>query len=130
MVWDEFVNHHGGVVRSCDISRENCELAQRHCSDKVQFLIGDSVHSLLSFNEPADLLYLDSFDLDWNNPHPSALHHLQELASAARLLTNKSVVLIDDCGVNGGKGLYVTNWLMRIGAKLVMRHYQHLWELP
>jgi hypothetical protein len=46
------------------------------------------------------------------------------------LLQPGSLVLIDDCGPDGGKGLYVANWLHRIGATPIKRHYQYLWQMP
>ena len=104
--------------------------AADHVSERVAFLVGDSVRRLWNVPGMVQLLYLDSFDLQWTNPHPSALHHLAEMASASRLLQPGSLVLIDDCGPDGGKGLYVANWLHRIGATPIMRHYQYLWQMP
>jgi len=130
MLWDAFVRHHGGKVFVCELDKEACEMAAAHVSHACTFLVGDAVRRLLDVPEPVDLLYLDSFDLSWLNPHPSALHHMQELASASRLLRPGSLVLIDDCGPDGGKGLYVANWLHRIGATPLMRHYQFLWQMP
>lgn len=130
LLFDEFIRHHGGEVYSCELKREHCEVAAQHVSDAVRFLVGDAVASLIAISKPANLLYLDSFDLDWHNPHPSALHHLHEMASASRLLKSGSLVLIDDYGPDGGKGTYVVNWLHRVGAKPLARSYQYLWEMP
>lgn len=129
LLFDEFVRHHGGEVYSCELKVEHCQLAAKHVSEATHFIPGDSVPSLLGLGKLADLLYLDSFDLDWHNPHPSALHHLHEMASASRLLKPGTLVLIDDCGPDGGKGLYVQNWLHRIRAKPLARGYQYLWEV-
>lgn len=131
LLWDGFVRHHGdGTVYTCEIDRETVERAATHCSDRCVFLIGDSVRTLRLVPPNVDLLYLDSFDLQWHNTHPSALHHLEEMASASPLLKPGSIVLIDDCGPDGGKGLYVANWLHRIGATPIIRHYQYLWRMP
>lgn len=128
MLFDRFVQHHGGGVTSCEINADNITLAAEHCSPKTKFIEGDSVYMLMTIREPADLIYLDSYDLDWHNPHPSALHHLAEMASASRMLKPGTLVLIDDCGPDGGKGLYVQNWLHRTGARPIMRLYQYLWR--
>ena len=130
LIWDALVNHHGGSVTVCEIDREACEMAATHCSEACTFLVGDSVQRLRQVDCDVDLLYLDSFDLSWLNPHPSALHHLEELASISPRLKPGSLVLIDDCGPCGGKGLYAVNWLHRIGAMPIMRHYQYLWKMP
>ena len=49
----------------------------------------------------ASLLYLDSFDLDPDNPTPSAIHHVLELLAARPLLGPGTVVVVDDYGVGG-----------------------------
>lgn len=130
LLFDEFVVHHGGEVIACELRKEHAECAAKHCSERTIIMVGDAVNALRKITEPCDLLYLDSFDLEWQNPHPSALHHLHEMASASPLLKPGSLVLLDDCGPDGGKGLYVSNWLHRIGATPVLRHYQYLWEMP
>lgn len=130
LLWDAFIRCHSGKVYSCEIDQDACEMAASHVSDACTFLIGDSVRRLRNIEDKLDLLYLDSFDLSWMNPHPSALHHIQEMTSASALLRPGSLVLIDDCGPDGGKGLYVANWLHRIGATPIMRQYQYLWQMP
>ena len=130
MLWDAYANHSDGVVYSCELSHESVSMAAEHVSDKVTFFVGDSVQRLRLVPRPIDLLYLDSFDLSWQNPHPSALHHLEEMASISPMLKPGALVLIDDCGPDGGKGLYVANWLHRVGAKPILRHDQYLWQMP
>lgn len=130
LIWDACVNHHGGTVTVCEIDKAACEMAATHCSEACTFLVGDSVRRLREIKHEVDLLYLDSFDLSWINPHPSALHHIKELASATPIMKPGCLVLIDDCGPDGGKGLYVANWLHEIGATPIMRHYQYLWRMP
>jgi hypothetical protein len=128
LLWDRLVQHHGGGVSSCELNPDAITLAAEHCSPRTQFLQGDSVSSLMTLRETAHLIYLDSHDLEWHNPHPSALHHLAEMASASRLIHPGTLVLVDDCGPDGGKGLYVNNWLHRAGARLMLRGYQMLWR--
>ena len=131
MLWDAYARHHSGThVYSCEIDREAVNMAAEHVSDNVTFYVGDSVNRLRLIPRTVDLLYLDSFDLSWQNPHPSALHHIEEMASASPLLKPGALVLIDDCGPDGGKGLYVANWLHRVGATPILRHYQYLWRMP
>ena len=42
------------------------------------------------------MFYLDSHDVDWRYPHPSAAHHLKELAAVARILDEDTIVVVDD----------------------------------
>ena len=130
-LWDAFTDRFGGQVISCELEESRCVEAARHVSQRVTFLVGDSVRRLRELPAAcADLLYLDSFDLDWTNPHPSALHHLQEIASGIHVLKPGGLLLIDDVGLTGGKGVYVITWLLRIGATCIGRGYQSLWRMP
>jgi len=131
LIWDAYARHYPSTeVFVCELDAKTVEMAAGHVSEKVAFYVGDSVRRLRDIKTPIDLLYLDSFDLTWFNPHPSALHHVMELASITPMLKPGALVLIDDCGPDGGKGLYVANWLHRIGATPIMRHYQYLWRMP
>jgi len=130
-LFDQFVNRHGGQVVSCELDEERCRAVAAQVSSRVTFLAGDSVRRLRELPAAfADMLYLDSFDLDWTNPHPSALHHVQEIASGIHCLKPGGLVLIDDVGLTGGKGMYVLTWLLRVGAVCISRGYQSLWRMP
>jgi hypothetical protein len=43
-----------------------------------------------------DLPYLDSYDVDFENPHESAMHRIKELLAAAPLVTDSTFILVDD----------------------------------
>jgi len=98
-------------------------------------------------------LYLDSWDVNWLDPTPSALHGLAEFLAASTHLKNGSLLLIDDTpaspdffisaqselgafinyqsiqGFYPGKGSLVKELLKSLGrGKEVMHHYQLLWQ--
>lgn len=152
LLFDRFVNHWGGVVQTVDIDQEACTRLRGRVSDKVVVNCSDSVTYLGKHshdgNLDIDLLYLDSFDLDWRNPHPAALHHLQELCAAMPLLASGTLVVVDDSprqwaiagqqnearllhdfGVSG-KGVYVAEFFSKIGCAPVIEGYQHGWIMP
>jgi hypothetical protein len=135
-----------------DINPENTTLCKKLVSDKVRVETSDSVSFLrdLANNPPdgfshIDLLYLDSFDVDFKNPHPSAMHHLKELTAIARLVSKETLIVIDDaptsasCFVDkgvvtsltsftvGGKGMYVADYAANIGALQCIAGYQAGW---
>lgn len=118
----------GSNFYSVDISSEALAKAAEALGpsrDFVNLINEDSVTFLKNFKEPIDFLYLDSYDLDIENPIPSQHHHLKEIIAAYPNLTKKSVVMIDDCGFpNGGKGKYVIEYLLARGWKIRVDGYQ------
>ena len=113
--------------------------------DSVEFL-STLVGEFALKKETIDLLYLDSFDLDWNFWQPSAIHHLKELSVAVRALRVDSLVVVDDCPsaadfvanenntINfvtaprvGGKGRLVAEVASAVGAKCLFAQYQAGW---
>jgi hypothetical protein len=113
----------------------------------------DSLHYLPTITDKIDFLYLDSYDVDFLNPLPSAEHHLKEFNCVKHLLHEGSIVLIDDTPVspewldNGksspiyhklkvqfdenmsGKGSLVCKELEKMGATKIMHQYQVLWKI-
>lgn len=132
VLWDRFVTMHGGKVASIDISPEAIRLARPLVSPRTQLICNDSVAGLrdLPGIEQAQLIYLDSFDLDTANPHPSALHHLFELAAIFGRLAPGTLLVVDDC-VNDevGKHKYVKAFFERIGVPPLFQGYQTGWVI-
>jgi hypothetical protein len=145
----------GSVVYSVDIDLRATELCKSLVSDRVKVYHSDSVKFLaaLAHNRPRDLpaidlLYLDSFDVDWRNPLRSAIHHLKELLAISRLLSPDTLVAIDDSALHlfgnmnapnsldlipqqkpyiGGKGMLVAEYAETIGVKPYFIGYQCGW---
>jgi hypothetical protein len=126
VLFDRLATETGSRFFSIDVSPQNCGLARRLCP-QATVLCGDSVKLLYRIGRELgriDLLYLDSFDLDWNNPHPSALHHLHELCAAFPALKRGSALFVDDNSGEVGKGMYVRRFLSSIGAPCIYSGYQ------
>lgn len=71
------------------------------------------------------MFYLDSFDVDFQNPYPSAAHHLKELVAIAPLLDADTLVVIDDSPLQPrGKGFLVSEYAQAVGAKILFHDYQ------
>ena len=62
----------------------------------IEFYVKDSLIFLKEFNEPIDLLYLDS--LDGHDPIAASNHQLKEAQIAIKKLHIKSLILLDDKG--------------------------------
>src|SRR5438874_2393570 len=126
LLFDAFAKEANIEFISIDNNKNQCAMTRKYCPRAV-VLCGDSIKTLYELRKKIrriDLLYLDSYDLDWRNPHPSALHHLQELCAAGPLLCSGSIVFIDDNTPEVGKGMYIRNYMEMIGAKQICEDYQ------
>jgi hypothetical protein len=138
LLWDRFVEACGGQVVSVDRTPANCAVADAATSWRTAVVAADSVtflHDAHRTLDPGavDLLYLDSFDLDWDKPHASAMHHMQELAAIYARLRPGCLILVDDCRDNQGrqgKGMYVEGFFRQVGIAPVLAGYQMLWRKP
>ena len=128
ILFDKYCQINNGIIYTIDNYPPNCETVRSLTSSNTIVCLNDSVKFLHEFNSPEkiDLLYLDSYDLDWNNPHESSLHHLKELSTIYSNLKPGCLIVVDDCNWNGkkGKGKYVEEFLSEVGAKLYFEEYQ------
>ncbi len=131
LLFDQFVNARGGAVYSVDCSPVHCRRARSWVSDRVRIFCHDSHTFLAGFSAPTpiDCLYLDSLAVDWSDPHPSALHHLEELCAILPRLPEGCIVVVDDTLRGIGKGGYIVEVMERIGARLLFEGYQVAWQL-
>jgi hypothetical protein len=135
-MFDALARERDGHVFSIDVTLESIDTARRACSSATHLLLGDSVATLHALGalikRPADLLYLDSYDLDPRNPMPSAIHHAMELIAAQPLVGPNTIVCVDDYSVGattGGKGLVLDQYFSRIRARVLYSGYQKVWQL-
>jgi predicted O-methyltransferase YrrM len=73
-------------------------------SKNTELSIGDSVEFLQSLydnKESVDLIYLDSYDVNWENPEPAELHGEAEFKIAMELARVGGIILIDDTPTPG-----------------------------
>jgi len=150
VLFDHFVaSLPGSVMHSVDLDPQATALCRSLVSERVQVHTSDSVAFLrtLAANPPQgfehlDVLYLDSYDVDWSAPHPSALHHMKELLAIAPLVGPGTLVVVDDAPLEAmlipnndgiafvsspqisGKGKYVADYAQNIGIKPVFSGYQ------
>ena len=153
LLWDKFVNCFGGKVVSVDRKKRAVDTANSKTSSKTNVVNSDSLKFLPTIAEKIDFLYMQSSDVDFLNPLPSAKHHLEEFSCVRHLLHKGSIVLINDTPVNPewlddgknsphyhglrmqfdenmtGKGSLVSQELEKMGETKVMHQYQVLWKI-
>lgn len=140
----------GTSIHSVDINAANVATCKSLVSDKVQVHTSDSVHflrnkcaNLIHPFTSIDLLYLDSYDVDMENPHNAALHCMNELFAASHLITDNTLILIDDSPATAsiiegslkrispfatnGKGKYVASYMQSIGRTPFIKGFQIAW---
>lgn len=135
VIWDDFLKYHKGHLYSVDINEvfvNTCRglVSPEHstitCSDSVKHLMNLSVTEKWK----ADLIYLDSYDIDWNNPIPSALHHIKELIAVRPLIAPGTLIVVDDHRHPIGKGMLIYDFFEHLGIKPVFLGYQVGWIWP
>jgi hypothetical protein len=98
-LWDQYIRCFGGELKSVDLRSEPSHNLRNKTSPRTHLTIGDSVEFLSALRDSgfqADLIYLDSFDVDWRDPNPAEQHGLKEFLIAREILRNKGIILIDD----------------------------------
>jgi hypothetical protein len=96
-LWDSYIRAFGGSLLSVDIRPEASTRLKWQLSGATQLFIDDSVDFLKStFQDCADLFFLDSWDLDLSDPFPSAQHGFNEYLAIKERLSSGNLLLIDD----------------------------------
>lgn len=140
-IFDAYITRKGGEFHSIDIDPVHVDFAkslvsentQVHCSDSVEFL-WNANESLTEEGNFIDLLYLDSYDFEFEGPnlYLSPAHHLKELTAIISRLRPGSMVAVDDNFIrNGrrvGKGMFVEEFMNSIGKPLVHDGHQLIWK--
>jgi len=136
VVFGLWAKKHGAVLHSVDVTPESIEGAraavrEAGAESSVRFHLQDSVAYLRDFQEPVDLLYLDSYDFDVNDPaaqRASQEHQLAEFKAIEPRLHADTVVLLDDCRrlPNGGKGRLTIPYMLEHGWKKACDSFQVL----
>ena len=156
-LFNEYVRKYGGFFWSVDINRDlvlnnmgnMCPATKLVCDDSVNFFT-NFVKYNNNENFKANIIYLDSYDLDFYNPIPSAEHGLKEYNALLPVCKKDTLLLIDDTPINPywlpfrnnmyndmvkyydnnsyvpGKGMFVLN--QKKNAELLLHNYQVLYK--
>ncbi len=163
LLFDNYTLYRGknSKTYTVDINPESTKVCKEMVSKNVEITTDDSVKYLnnlsnifLKNKTKVSMFYLDSFDVDWRYPYPSAAHHLKELVAISGLLEKNTLVVVDDSPAVGnltrrddktgeswkilsspapqptigGKGFLVHEYACHTGAELLFSHYQAGWK--
>lgn len=138
-IFDSFVSENGGKLIAVDNDRNAIEMCKLLVNEKHTGLYWQDSVSFLSYLnnfyggdvKKIKLLYLDSYDVDFYDPHESALHHLCELTAIMPSLESNSIVAVDDNMIindkKTGKGIYIEKFMEKAGHRMVYDGYQKIW---
>ena len=155
VLFDRYLSHSapGSKGYSIDIDPRATGLSRELVGSRIEIRTGNSIPRLTELarelrrvNRTIDLLYLDSYDVDWRNVLPSAVHHLKELLSISRAIDGRTLVVVDDAPLEcnllpvqpdryafitapaiGGKGKFIAEYAAEIGATNRFAEYQAGW---
>ncbi len=110
----------------------------------ISIVTHDSVRYLQKnarfFAKPIDLLYLDSYDMEFPDPTPSFLHTFFEfnavchrLAPDALICVDDNIKVVKDDGPDElfvSKGEYIRQYMEKIGNLPIHEGYQLIWRAP
>ena len=105
LLFDKYTLSRGknSKVYTVDINPESTKTCKEVVSKNVEITTNDSVRYLNNLSDnfkknqtKVSMFYLDSFDVDWRYPYPSAAHHLKELVAINKILNEDTLVVVDD----------------------------------
>lgn len=102
-LFNEYVRKYGGQFWSVDINKELVDQHAQNMCPATHLICDDSVcffKDWSTYHKKADVIYLDSYDLDFYNPEPSARHGLNEYNALKPVIQKDTLLLIDDTPVS------------------------------
>ena len=153
-LFNEYVRKYGGFFWSVDINKSLIDFHIGNMCPATELIYSDSVEFFKKWsisNDVANVIYLDSFDLDFYDPLPSGNHGLAEYRALMPVIKKNTLLLIDDTPKNPywldtrnyiyddmcdyynknnnrlpGKGMFVLDEITN--AKTLIHNYQVLYK--
>lgn len=107
LLFDKYVSKYGGKVWSVDLNPYPVFFNKNKVSSSTKLYQADSVDFITNFEKftgekdvKFDVIYLDSYDLDFYNPIPSGTHGLNEYKAIQPYIKPGTLLLIDDTPVS------------------------------
>jgi hypothetical protein len=150
-MFDRYVTARGpdSLVHAVDISTDSVTACRAMVGDQTTVHLQDSVKFLNELARGAEVLrpnlvYLDSYDLDWDYWFASAAHCIKEFAAITPLLNSNTLLVTDDSppvthilasgeqtviapAKIAGKGRLLAEYADQIGVAPYFAQYQAGW---
>jgi hypothetical protein len=102
-LFDSYVKKYGGFFWSVDINRNLVENHKGNMCPATQLICDDSISFFkqwASTHDKADVIYLDSWDLDFYDPIPAGNHGLAEYNALKPVIKKDTLLLVDDTPIS------------------------------
>jgi hypothetical protein len=102
-LFNEYVRKYGGFFWSVDINQSLVDNHKGNMCPATQLICDDSVAFFTNWSKThdvANVIYLDSYDLDFYNPQPSGNHGLAEYKALMPVIKKDTLMLVDDTPIN------------------------------
>jgi hypothetical protein len=102
-LFNEYVRKYGGFFWSVDINKSLVDLHKGNMCPATELICDDSVTFFNKWSKShnnVNVIYLDSYDLDFYNPEPSANHGLAEYKALMPVIKKDTLLLIDDTPIS------------------------------
>ena len=104
ILFDNYVKKFGGSFVTVDIREEPSSNLNKVFSNNSKAFVDDSVNFIKNYDKTKlnelNLIYLDSYDLDLDNPEPSMQHGLNEFLLIDSFIDVGTVIAIDDTPIS------------------------------
>ena len=133
LIWGAFCEFYEKRLITVDILPEVTKICKEltvEYADHITYVTQDSVKFLESFNDPIDLLFLDSMDCSVeSDSEESQQHNFREFSAAKKNLRKGSLLLLDNNDhPSGGKTAITKNFLLKLPDWLcILDSAQSLW---
>ena len=126
IISNNFLEFYDGLIYTCNIDADAVNLCRG--LSKTKALLMDSVQFLRTLTEIDNihLFYLDSMDIDFNNPTPSMTHHYNEFVA---LIKNRTVggfylAIDDNITTTMQKGYHINQLMKKLDITPILDSYQ------
>jgi hypothetical protein len=102
-LFNEYVKKYGGFFWSVDINKDLVDTHKNNMCPATQLVCGDSVSFFSDWSKThdvANVIYLDSLDLDFYDAIPAGNHGLNEYKALIPVIKKDTLLLIDDTPEN------------------------------